>query len=145
MKLVKINRNNCDYPMNNSFFNDFFNNELDFYTPRASKFVPAVNVIEEEQEFKIEVAAPGMSKEDFKVNLDKNLLTIEATKEESKESENNNYSRREFGYNSFSRSFNLPNSIDATKIDAKYENGVLNILLPKKEEAIQPSRLIDIS
>lgn len=144
MALVKFNRTN-DYPAFSRFFDDIFNDELDFFVPRSSKFVPAVNITEEEKDFKIEVSAPGFDKKDFKVNLDKSVLTIEANIEESKEENKKNFTRKEFHTASFSRSFNLPDSIDGNKIDAKYKNGILNILLPKKEEAVKPSRLISIS
>ena len=145
MTLVKFNRNNYSHPVFPRFFNDFFNEELDFYTPRQSKFVPAVNVIEEEKEFKIEVAAPGLNKKDFKVNLDKDVLTIEANKEENKDEKKKNYTRKEFCNHSFSRSFKLPDTIDGNSIDAKYEDGILHVMLPKKEEAILPAREIKIS
>lgn len=144
MTLVKFNRN-YETPSLPTFFDNFFNDELDFFVPKNTGVEPSVNVIEEENKFMIEVAAPGMNKKDFKVNVDKDVLTIEAGKEERKEEKKKNYTRKEFFVSSFKRSFTLPESIDSNKIDARYENGILEILLPKKEEAKTPARVIKIS
>jgi HSP20 family protein len=98
--------------------------------------LPAVNINETKDEFKIEVAAPGLKKEDFKVNLDNDVLTISSEKEESKEENDDSIRRREFSYSSFMRSFQLPEQeVDSERIQAKYENGILKIELPKREEA----------
>jgi len=108
--------------------------------------LPAVNVRENDQEFTIEVAAPGMKKDDFNINLDNNQLTISSEIKSKSESKEGNYSRKEFSYQSFSRSFRLPVSlVDGDKISAKYDEGILCIRLPKKEEAKpKPSRIISI-
>src|SRR3954467_6347303 len=110
--------------------------------------VPAVNVKETAESFEVEMAAPGMRKEDFKVELNNNVLTISSEqKQEHEEKENERFTRKEFSYQSFQRSFQLSReAVDADNIQAKYENGVLHLLIPKREEVKQkPSRLINIS
>lgn len=109
--------------------------------------VPSVNIQETEENFLVEVAAPGRSREDFQIELDNEILTISSEdKKENEVKENNGkYTRREFSYSSFKRSFSLPETIDSEKIAATYKNGVLEITLPKKEEAkAQPKRMIEI-
>lgn len=107
----------------------------------------SVNVIENENEYKIEVVAPGFDKSDFNIDLDNNLLTISTEKKEQTEETEPNYTRREYRFDSFKRSFELPeNAVEAEQISAKYEAGILNILLPKKEEAKpQPIKKIEIA
>jgi HSP20 family protein len=97
--------------------------------------VPAVNVTEDENQFNIEVAAPGMEKKDFKLDLNHNVLTISSEKTEKKVDDNKKITRREFRYTSFNRSFTLPNSVKEDGIKASYKEGILNISIPKKEEA----------
>ena len=96
---------------------------------------PAANIIENNDAFVLDLAVPGMKKDDFKVNLDNDLLTISIEKKDEKSDEKVNYTRKEFSYNAFSRSFSLPESIDAEKIKAEYNEGILSINLPKKDEA----------
>jgi HSP20 family protein len=101
-----------------------------------ASFVPAVNIVENEKEWKIEVSAPGFSKEDFKINLEKEVLTISAEQKKEESKEEKNYTRREFSFGSFSRSFRIKeNTVDVEKIGAAYDNGILNITLPKMEVA----------
>lgn len=110
--------------------------------------LPAVNVIENDDSYEIEVAAPGMSKNDFQVTLENNLLTISSEKrEDKKEEKKGQYTRREFSYQSFQRTFTVPESeVEGDKISAKYCEGVLCISLPKKEEVKpKPAREIRIS
>lgn len=134
-----------------SIFDDMFNNEWMTSAPAQHHIgmnIPAVNVKENENGFSVEVAAPGKRKEDFKIELDHQLLTISSEVKEEHESENktDKFTRREFSYNSFKRSFTLPDSIDSSKINANYVDGVLIIDLPKREEAkVQPKRLIEIA
>lgn len=112
----------------------------------VQKKQPSVNIIESDDDFKIELAAPGLSKKDFKIDLDKTVLTVSAEKksEEKKDAENT-YKRREFDFTNFKRSFTLSESIDNQSISAKYANGVLIVTLAKKEEAKpQPARTIAI-
>lgn len=146
MTLVKWNRPSNYYPAYSKFFDNFFENDLDLFSPKAKNSLPAVNVVESKEEFVIEVAAPGLKKKDFNVKLDNDVITIETKSEEKEVKEEMNFTRREFNYSSFSRSFTLPDSIDSSKIDAKYEDGVLKVMLPKKEEAkVKALREIKIS
>jgi HSP20 family protein len=113
-----------------SFFEDAFNGK-DFAT-----FVPSVNISENEKEWNLEVSAPGFSKEDFKINLEKEVLTVSAEHKAEVNKDTKNYTRREFSYGSFSRSFRIKeNSVEVEKVSAAYENGILSISLPKKEAA----------
>jgi HSP20 family protein len=108
--------------------------------------VPSVNITENEKEFKIEMAAPGLERKDFKVEVDNGVLCISSEKEEESKEERMNYTRREYSYNSFSRSFALPDNSIPEKINAKYENGLLNITLPKKEVTVtKPAKEIKVS
>jgi HSP20 family protein len=134
---LKTTRNygNDMLPVFSNLIERLFDTEL-MPSMRSDMNLPAVNINETKDEFKIEVAAPGLKKEDFKINLDNNVLTISSEKEESKEENDENIRRREFSYSSFMRSFQLPEQeVDSEKIQAKYENGILKIELPKKEEA----------
>ena len=108
--------------------------------------LPSVNIKESNEDFEVEVAAPGLSKNDFKIELNHDLLTISSEKENERETkEGQEFSLREFSYQSFSRSFTLPNTADSEKIGAKYENGILKVVIPKKEEAKpRPARTIEI-
>lgn len=135
-------------PSIESMFNEFFNNDfpVSFRNGQVQKS-PAVNVVETKDGYRLEVAAPGLGKEDFEVKLDKDQLTISAKKAENKSEENKEerYTRREFSYLEFKRSFHLPETVDANSIKASYENGVLNVTLEKKPEAKpQPARVIEI-
>lgn len=136
-----VKRNGVSLPtlVNDFFDNDFFDLNGDFFKV-GTKFNPSVNVSETDKDFKIEVAAPGLEKKDFKVEVDSGILTISAEKEEEAKEEKKNYSRREFSYSKFSRSFQVPDNSIPEKIDAKYENGILNILLPKKEVTVSKAK-----
>lgn len=101
--------------------------------------VPAVNITEHEKEYRVALAAPGLKKDDFKIDVDGNMVTISSEKEESKEDKDKRYTRKEYSYSSFSRSFALPEDVDRDKIEARYEDGVLTLLLPRKEEAKKPA------
>lgn len=114
--------------------NNLFDNDLgDFFGKRFSD--PSANIIENSDSFQLEIAAPGLNKEDFKINLENNILTISAELEDQKREDGKNYTRKEFYYGSFSRAFTLPKTIDLDKIRADYENGILKVELPKKDEA----------
>jgi HSP20 family protein len=116
------------------FGNDFFNlgNNLLKWGDLEAR-VPSANVIENGKDFRIELAAPGLEKKDFKIEVENNYLTISAEKKEEKREEKENYRRREFSYSGFSRSFLLPDSVLADKIDATYQDGILKLSVPKKE------------
>lgn len=132
-------------------FDHFFDNDLIDWSNRnfseTNTTLPAVNVKEKKDGFEIEMSAPGLKKEDFNVELSNNVLTISCAKKEEDETkdEDGRYTRQEFSYQSFSRSFNLPETVDHEKIDAKYEDGILILSIPKKEEVIPSSKRIEIS
>lgn len=135
MSLVKWKKENELYPSLWSFFDDFWGKDL-FNGIQTGTSMPAVNISEGDAYFEIEVAAPGLKKEDFKVSLDFNILTISAEqKEEKEEKEGKTVKRREFSFTSFTRSFTLPDSVKAENIEAAYEDGVLKLVLPKKEKS----------
>ena len=114
--------------------NNLFDNDLgDFFGKRFSD--PAANIIESNDAFMLDIAAPGMVKDDFKINLENNILNISAEFEDQKREEGKNYTRKEFYYGSFSRAFTLPKTIDLESIKADYEDGILKITLPKKQDA----------
>jgi HSP20 family protein len=122
---------------------DFDGNLLDLDN---SLVVPEVNIIENGKDYKIELAAPGLERNDFKVEIHDGVLSISAEKEEEKKEDAKNFRRREFSYNSFCRSFTLPDNLVTDKIDAKYENGVLRLTLPKKEVTIsKPTKQIKVA
>lgn len=133
-----------------NFFDDFFTNELlDFKRAGFSETgltSPSVNVKEDADRFQIMVAAPGIKKENFNINLEKNILTISSeNKTENEEvDENGTFTRREFNYTSFSRSFTLPETVESEKIEATYEDGILNVTVPKKEESTQVLKTIEV-
>ena len=150
MNLIKRNGNQTPgFPR--TFFDDVFGRELfnwensNFST--TSTTLPSVNIKETSDNYEVEVAAPGLEKNDFKITLDGNLLTISSEKENQQVDEQENFTRREFSYQSFQRSFELPkNVVDEEKINARYENGLLHLSIPKKEEAKQkPPRMIEIN
>jgi HSP20 family protein len=122
-----------------SLFEDFFNKPLlDLFDGGFSsrlKNVPAVNITERKDNYLVSMAAPGLKKEDFKIAMDGNLLTISSEKEEENEEKEGRYTRQEYSYSSFERSFTLPDEVEKDKIDAHYKDGVLELVLPKKEEA----------
>lgn len=121
-------------------------NDFERVAPAHQHSFPAVNVLETENAFKIELAAPGLKKEDFKVNIHENSLTISTEKKEETEETAGKYTRKEFNFSSFKRTFTLPKSVDSEKIVATYNDGVLGLELPKKEEAKpKEPRLIEIA
>jgi HSP20 family protein len=134
--------------LNDLFTDDWFNSSLANWKSAGSS-LPAVNVRETNDDYMIDVAAPGMKRENFKVELDNNILTISSEFEEKQEEKdkNENFTRREFSYQSFQRSFSLPeNKVDGGKISAKYTDGILHVVVPKREEAkVKPARQITVS
>lgn len=129
------------FPKMPSLLSGFFDDEdfFDMDLPRAgngwASKLPAANVKENENEFTIDLAVPGMKKDDFRIEIENGALSISSEKEEGSEDKTDDYTRKEFSYSSFSRSFRLPDSVKEDKIKAKYGNGVLKVSLPKKEEA----------
>ena len=122
-----------------SIFDDFLKPWNDFFRPNEGwgtmMTVPAVNITENKDNYSLSLAIPGLKKNDFKIDVEGNILTISSEKQESKEEEDEQFTRREYSYSSFSRSFTLPNEVNKEKIDAAYEEGVLRLTLPKKDEA----------
>jgi HSP20 family protein len=148
MTLVKWNSNgNSNLPAFSNLLESFFGRDLSGFVGRDfASSVPAVNVVESADAFKVEVAAPGLKKENFQVNLHNNVLTIASKTEHTTEENKGKYARKEFGYTSFQRSFTVPNTVDADKIEANYTDGILNVRLPKREESKEkPARQITIS
>lgn len=136
------------FPSIPSLFNRFFEGDLmdwaNLNFAGADSTLPAVNIRENDNEFMIEVAAPGMKKQDFKVNYDNGRLTISSERKEEKEEKDGKYSRKEFSYQSFRRSFTVPeNVVNGEKIEAKYSDGILHITLPKREE-VKPKPVKEI-
>ncbi|WP_179006300.1 Hsp20/alpha crystallin family protein [Winogradskyella forsetii] len=126
--------------LNKNFGNEFVSN---FNTGIT---LPAVNVLDTDDEFIVEMAVPGLNKDDFDINLDNQLLSISAEISTENEEEKDNYTRREFGYSSFKRTFSLPETVETEKINAKYEDGLLKVTLPKRDEAKKkPSKQIKVS
>lgn len=150
--MTLLKRSESRVPSIPSLFDNWFNRDLmdwmNWNFSDTNTTVPAVNISETEAEFLIEVAVPGMNKEDFKVSIDQDVLTISSEKKtERKEEKKGVFSRQEFSYQSFQRSFNIPQTlVDGDKISANYDKGILHLTLPKREEAKpKPSRTIDIS
>ncbi len=145
--IMKLARFNNYHPsmFDNWFDNDLFNWEYNNHEAEAT--LPAVNIKENADAFKVEMAVPGFDKKDFKINLDHNVLTIASEKKVENEHKNGErYTCREYSYQSFSRSFTLPDAANSDKISAKYENGILNVEIPKREEAKpKPMRQIAIA
>ncbi len=126
-------------------FSDFFDLDkffdADLLAPRSwTSQVPRANIKEKDHEFDIEIAAPGMEKNDFSVEVENGVLTVSAEKENESTEEGERFTRREYSYNQFSRSFPLPDSVKAEEVDATYGNGVLTIKVPKREEAKQSAK-----
>ena len=144
MTLVKFN-NGHKAQLANPFLNDVYsllNNQV--FNEKYALGTPAVNIAETENEFEVELAVPGLKKEDFKINLDKNVLNISADKKVEANVEGKKYSKREYSFNSFTRSFTLPESADHSKIEADYTDGILTLTIAKKEEAKFQSREIAV-
>jgi HSP20 family protein len=140
MKLVR-------YSPFSSLVEDFFNQEMPSFASQVNNFrsVPSVNIKESEQGYSIEVAAPGLEKQDFHIDLDQDTLKISVSKESKSEESKEGYSRKEFSYHSFSRAFTLPKTIDVSKIKAEYDQGILRIDLPKRMEEIKTPKRIEIA
>lgn len=145
MTLVKFkNGNSFDslFPTNSrmdfpTFFNDVFDR---FLTDEKVTWMPAVNIMERENDYKIDLAVPGLDKKDFNIEVENNLLVVSGERKEEKVEEKDKVTKREFHYGSFKRSFTLPETADSDKINATYNNGVLTVSVAKKEEAKQNAK-----
>jgi HSP20 family protein len=145
MSLVKFDsdrKKNALLPGFNDIFEPFFNDS--FLSDRMVSRVPAVNISENADEYHIELAAPGLKKEDFKIHVDRDVLTISVEQQQENEVNKKSYNKREYSYSSFVRSFVLPDGADHEHIEAGYADGILKISVPKKEEAKSVSRQIEI-
>ncbi len=135
--------------LNNAFpflYDNFLNYENNFAPKTSFKSLPAVNVSENVEGFHLELAAPGLQKEDFKIKIENNRLSISSEKEENTEETKDKYTRKEFSYSKFVRSFVLPQTVDSEKISANYQDGILKLEIPKKEEAKEKGpKLIEIA
>lgn len=144
MTLVKFNnrtRNTAPYFNNvfDSLFSEALNKNL------TVNKIPGVNILETEADYKIELAAPGLTKDDFQINLKKDTLSVWAEKKTTEVEAQKDYTRKEFDYYSFARSFVLPESVDGDKITAEYTNGILNITIGKKDESKSATKEIKVS
>jgi len=145
MTLVKFNNNkgaNALLPGFNDVFESIFNDS--FFNDRMVTRVPAVNISETADKYHLELAAPGLKKQDFKINLERNILNISVEQQNESKEDDKRYSKREYAYSSFVRSFTLPEAADHNRIDAAYEDGVLKVEIAKKEEAKMVARQIDL-
>ncbi len=132
-------------PSFNGFLDEFFNRNISNFVGSDSVLnQPAINVVETENSFKLELAAPGFDKQDFSVNIENDFLIVSANRETNKEETNERYTRREFSVASFKRSFKLPKTVNQEAIGAVYENGILNVTIGKKEEAKPVVKTIQI-
>lgn len=143
MSLVKWNPETSFFPSISSWMDDFFP-ENAFKLKMNGVSMPAVNVKENKDAFKIDVAAPGFKKEDFKLEVKNGHLTISGETSEEKEDKDETYTRREYSYNTFSRSFSLPDNIKGDEIAAKYADGVLKITVPKIKADEKPVQQISV-
>ena len=140
MSLVR--RNNLIFP---SLMNDFFKPDWFGGMERFESTLPAVNIKEDETGFELEFAIPGQKKDDFNVEIDDHVMTVSMETRTEDETKEENFTRREFSYESFKRSFTLPETVDEDKIEASYKEGILKFRLPKKDEALpKPKRTIAI-
>lgn len=142
--MIPTRRNNQDWLP--SIFNDFFDNN---WMVKANATAPAINVTESEKEYEVEVAAPGMTKEDFNIHLSDNgelVISMEKKEEHNDEKKNKHYLRREFSYSKFEQALILPDDVEKEKISANVSHGVLTITLPKQtpEEKVKVNRVIEI-
>ena len=146
---ANTNSNSLTFPTWSSWIDEVFNRDLPSVFNsnfNAGLTLPKVNIRETKDAYFVDMAVPGLKKSDFQIELDNKLLSISTEVEEKNELQEENFTRREFGYSSFKRSFSLPETIKEDAIKAEYKDGVLSIHLPKKEEAKQkPSRSIKIS
>lgn len=137
--MTLIKRSNWPTLMNDNWLTDFVDNNRFFDADWMKRLqeIPAVNVKEKDKEFEIELAAPGLKKDDFKITVENGILTIKAEREEEKEIKEDNFTRREFSYENFTRSFTLPESVNEEKVDAQYENGILQLKIAKKQIVVE--------
>lgn len=149
-RIRRKNRPTFDqFPSLGNFLNDIWSEDMSpVFKSNFNEGItlPKVNIKESDDSFEVQMAVPGLKKDNFSISVENEELLISAKIEENKEQTKDEFTRREFGYASFRRSFILPETVDGEKIKANYENGILNVVLPKKEEAKpKPARTIKIS
>ena len=138
MTLIKVRKNGMMRPRFSSMFDQLFNNDLGMFLGRDSnENLPAANVVETSDDYQLELAAPGLTKKDLMIDIVGDELRIEGNKENGENSNYDRWTRREFNYSNFKRSFTLPNTVEGSKISAKYEDGILQVIIPKKESERQ--------
>lgn len=144
--MTLIKKSNFPSLFGDRWLSDFFDTDRFFDADWMKKMhvMPAVNVVEKEKEFEIELAAPGLDKKDFNITVENGVLTIACEKEYKKEDTEKNYTRKEYNYTNFVRSFTLPENLKADKIDARYENGILRLMLPKEVAAKVTPKEIEV-
>ncbi|MFV8346127.1 Hsp20/alpha crystallin family protein [Flavobacterium sp. ZB4P13] len=136
-------KRNSSFPTVNTLFDDFFSKDVFDWSDKNFSTIgsnlPSVNLKETDNKLEVDLAAPGMKKEDFKVEIDNNMLMISSERKEEKEEtrKKDNYYRREFNYQSFCRSFSLPEYIDENKVEASYKDGILHVTIAKKEGSMK--------
>ncbi len=148
MTLIKFNKptNRPVSPAFSSLFNDFFENEMSGFRPfGTASGLPAVNISENEQHFHLELSAPGFTKEEIELSIENEILTVSGEKKSETEQTEKRYSRKEFSFQNFKRSFTLPENVDQEKIAARFEHGILHIELPKKEIETKIARKIELN
>ena len=142
MSIVRYNTQNDFTPTSfSSLIDRFFNESLSRSGGAAYSFVPRVDIWEEEKAFEIHVAVPGVAKEDFKLEVNDNVLTISGERKFTKEKKESNYHAVETQYGAFKRAFTLPENVDAANITAKYNNGILEVIVPKDEKKVLRSSI----
>jgi len=140
-----INYNRPLFPRWNNFFEGFLPEDRFLNFDSNFDLVPAANIEEKDDEFVISIAVPGIKKDDINIEVHDNIITISSEKEETSEEEEKNYSRKEYSYNSFSRTFKLPQNVKEDKIEANYENGELILQLPKEEPEVKKVKKIKVA
>ena len=147
MKLITRDRPAMNFPVLSTFFDDFFRDDKNFFPSwKNGAQLPAVNVSEKDDSFELEVAAPGLKKSDFNIEVKDGVMTVSSEVQSEKEEKEENYTRKEFSYTAFSRSFWLPQGVKEDNIKATYKEGILTVVIPKLEvKAVPPPKKVKIS
>lgn len=143
--MLKMNLIKTQNPWFPAIVDELFNTSWSLAAPHKGGTLPAVNIIEEDKAYQLEFAVPGKDKNDFEIEVEEGVLSVGLQSSDTQEALTNRYTRREFHYDAFKRTFTLPDSVDANKIDAQYRAGVLQVTLPKRKEALpEPKKKISI-
>ncbi|GAB4202978.1 MAG: hypothetical protein Fur0023_09460 [Bacteroidia bacterium] len=141
--MANIVKKETQFPTFKNLIESFFESEFPTFGTMSryiGSTIPSANIKESEDKFEVELGIPGVKREDIKIDLENDVLTISSEQKEEKSEEKDNYTRREFNYSAFSRSFTLPDIVDTDKITAEYKDGILNIVIPKKESVIKKAQ-----